>query len=202
MTKFNEVDMKEIRIATRPSRLAMVQSEYIKSLLEKLDADVQVSLVRISTRGDRDKSDFLYKSESVGFFTSEVENALIDGRADLAVHSFKDLPTAYAKQLTVAAVPKRESVADALVAGAGGDLADAGLYIASQGHATQVVADMLQLPDASQAGGPHRCTCGQVRDGLYIGAGHQRIGDGFSFGYGGDGQLFGVGGGQVLEAVD
>lgn len=110
--------MKEIRIATRPSRLALVQSEYIKSLLEKLDADVGVSLVRISTRGDRDKSDFLYKSESVGFFTSEVENVLIDGRADLAVHSFKDLPTAYAEALTVAAVPKRESVADALVAGA------------------------------------------------------------------------------------
>jgi len=109
--------MKEIRIATRPSRLALVQSEYIKSLLEKLDADARVSLVRISTRGDRDKSDFLYKSESMGFFTSEVENALIDGRADLAVHSFKDLPTAYAEQLTVAAIPKRESVADALVAG-------------------------------------------------------------------------------------
>ena len=79
--------MKEIRIATRASRLALVQSEYIKSLLEELDADVQVTLVRISTRGDRDKSDFLYKSESMGFFTSEVENALIDGRADLAVGS-------------------------------------------------------------------------------------------------------------------
>ena len=118
MTEFNEIDMKEIRIATRPSRLALVQSEYIKSLLEKLDADIGVSLVRISTRGDRDKSDFLYKSESMGFFTSEVENALIDGRADLAVHSFKDLPTAYAEALTVAAIPKRESVADALVAGA------------------------------------------------------------------------------------
>ena len=118
MRRLNEVNMREIRIATRASKLAMVQSEYIKSLLEKLDADVAVSLVGISTRGDRDKSEFLYKTESVGFFTSEVENALIDGRADLAVHSFKDLPTACAEALTVAAIPKRESVADALVAAA------------------------------------------------------------------------------------
>ncbi len=52
----------------------------------------------------------------MGFFTSEVENALLDGRADIAVHSLKDLPTAYTKGLIVAAVPKRESVADALIA--------------------------------------------------------------------------------------
>jgi len=116
---YDEVSMKKIRIATRASRLALVQSEYIKGRLEKLDAGVEIELVRVSTRGDRDRSDFLYKSESVGFFTSEVENALIDGRADVAVHSFKDLPTACAGQLTIAAVPKRESVADALVAGVG-----------------------------------------------------------------------------------
>jgi hydroxymethylbilane synthase len=108
--------MKQIRIATRGSRLAMAQSEYIKGRLEAIAPGVKVVLVTISTKGDRDKSDFLYKSESVGFFTSEVENALLDGRADVAVHSFKDLPTAHAAGLVVAAVPKRESTADALVA--------------------------------------------------------------------------------------
>jgi hydroxymethylbilane synthase len=97
--------------------LALWQSEHIKSLLEELDPEIDATLVKISTKGDRDQSDFLYKSESVGFFTSEVESALLDGRADLAVHSFKDLPTAYAEALTVAAIPKRESVADVLVAG-------------------------------------------------------------------------------------
>lgn len=108
--------MKQIRIATRASRLALWQSNYVKGLLEELDPEVDVTLVEISTKGDRDNSDFLYKSQSMGFFTSEVESALLDGRADLAVHSFKDLPTATADALTVAAIPKRESVADALVA--------------------------------------------------------------------------------------
>lgn len=108
--------MKQIRIATRASRLALWQSNYVKGLLEEIDPEIDVTLVQISTEGDRDTSDFLYKSQSMGFFTSEVESALLDGRADMAVHSFKDLPTATADALTVVAIPKRESVADALVA--------------------------------------------------------------------------------------
>ena len=108
--------MKPIRIATRASKLALTQSEYISSLLKELCDDVEISIVKISTKGDRDKSDFLYKSESVGFFTSEVENALLDGRADLAVHSLKDLPTAITVGLLVGAIPVRENPCDALVA--------------------------------------------------------------------------------------
>ena len=84
---------KHIRIASRASKLALVQSNYIKKLLESLCRDVEISIVEISTIGDRDRSDFLHKAESVGFFTTEVEKALLDGRADVAVHSFKDLPT-------------------------------------------------------------------------------------------------------------
>ncbi len=75
--------------------------------------------MKISTKGDRDKSDFLYKTDSMGFFTSEVENALLDGRADIAVHSLKDLPTACTEGLVIAAIPKRESVADALISSSG-----------------------------------------------------------------------------------
>jgi hydroxymethylbilane synthase len=108
--------MRPIRIASRGSKLALAQSNYIRGLIENLDRGVEVSIVEVSTKGDRDRSDFLYKSDSVGYFTSEVENALLDGRADLAVHSLKDLPTAYTKGLVVAAIPKRESVADCLVA--------------------------------------------------------------------------------------
>jgi len=108
--------MRLIRIASRGSKLALAQSNYIRGLLENLDRGVEVSIVEVSTKGDRDRSEFLYKSDSVGYFTSEVENALLDGRADLAVHSLKDLPTAYTKGLAVAAIPKRQSVADALVA--------------------------------------------------------------------------------------
>jgi len=108
--------MKHIRIASRASKLALIQSNYIADLLRNLCRELEISIVTVSTKGDRDKSDFLYKSESVGFFTSEVENALLDGKADMAVHSLKDLPTAITTGLTIAAIPKRDSPADALVA--------------------------------------------------------------------------------------
>jgi hydroxymethylbilane synthase len=108
--------MRPLKIASRASKLALVQSNYICNLLKNLSSNIEISIVEISTKGDRDKSDFLYKTDSMGFFTSEVENALLDGRADLAVHSLKDLPTACTEGLVVAAIPKRESVADALIA--------------------------------------------------------------------------------------
>ena len=108
--------MQKIKIATRASKLALAQVNIVKKLLEKLSADTEICVVTTSTKGDRNKSDFLYKSKSVGLFTSEVENALLDGRADMAVHSLKDLPTAITPGLVIAAIPKRESAADALVA--------------------------------------------------------------------------------------
>jgi hydroxymethylbilane synthase len=108
-------DMRAIRIATRASKLALVQSEYVRKLLRGHCSGADISLVKITTKGDRDKTDFLHEANSVGFFTTEVENALLDGRADIAVHSFKDLPTAITSGLMIAAIPKRESVADALV---------------------------------------------------------------------------------------
>jgi hydroxymethylbilane synthase len=111
--------MRNLRIASRGSKLALVQSNYIRNLLENLSDAIEISIVKISTKGDRDKSDFLYKTDSMGFFTSEVENALLDGRADIAVHSLKDLPTVCTKGLMVAAIPERESVADALIASSG-----------------------------------------------------------------------------------
>ena len=108
--------MKPIRIASRASKLALAQTNIVKTSLKKLFPGVEISIVTISTKGDRDKSDFLYKSESVGFFTSEVEKAILDGAADLAVHSLKDMPTAATPELVIAAMPKRQSPADALVA--------------------------------------------------------------------------------------
>ncbi len=107
--------MRTIRIASRASKLALTQSNHIASRLRDLSDNIDVQIVEISTKGDRDKSDFLYKVGSMGFFTSEVENALLDGRADLAVHSLKDLPTAIREGLIVAAIPVRENVADALI---------------------------------------------------------------------------------------
>ena len=108
--------MRQIRIASRASKLALIQTDIVRKLLESLSPDIQCSIVRITTKGDLNKSDFLYQAESKGLFTSEVENALLDNKADLAVHSLKDLPTAPREGLVVAAIPKRESPEDALVA--------------------------------------------------------------------------------------
>jgi len=119
--------MNAIKIASRGSKLALVQSNYIKNLLENLCPGIEISIVEITTKGDTDKSDFLYKTGSMGFFTSEVENALLENKADLAVHSLKDLPTAITPGLTIAAIPKREFAADALITSTGAkSLADLG----------------------------------------------------------------------------
>jgi hydroxymethylbilane synthase len=108
--------MRPLRIASRASKLALIQTNQVLKLLENACPGLESSIIEVTTKGDRDKSDFLYKAESKGLFTSELENALLDGRADLAVHSFKDLPTLLTPGLVVAAVPKRESAADVLVA--------------------------------------------------------------------------------------
>lgn len=108
--------MKLIRIATRASKLALVQATQTMKSISSLSPSSTISLVEISTKGDRDQSDFLYKVGSTGFFTSEVERALLDGRADVAVHSLKDLPTASTKGLTISAIPHREKVNDVIVA--------------------------------------------------------------------------------------
>ena len=107
--------MKTLRIATRGSRLALAQTHQIRHQLLQLDPNLDITIVTITTQGDVDKSDFLHQSRSVGLFTSEVQNALLDNRADLAVHSLKDLPTADPEALTIAAMPQRESPADVLI---------------------------------------------------------------------------------------
>ena len=107
--------MRAIRIASRSSKLALTQTHTIRDALLAISPDLDVSVVEISTHGDRDRSDFLYKSQVQGLFTSEVENALLDGRADIAVHSLKDLPTSGSPELTVGAIPPRQAVADVLV---------------------------------------------------------------------------------------
>jgi len=111
--------MKEIRIATRASKLALAQSNNVCKLIKEIAPDVEVVIVEIFTKGDKDQSDFLHDKGLVGFFTSEVEQALLDRRADVAVHSFKDLPTAMPPELVIAAVAKRENPADALVTSTG-----------------------------------------------------------------------------------
>jgi hydroxymethylbilane synthase len=85
-------------------------------MLRQSSPGVEIDILEITTRGDRDSRDFLHKATTVGFFTSEVEEALAARRADIAVHSLKDLPTAFNPSLVVAAIPPREEVCDVVIA--------------------------------------------------------------------------------------
>lgn len=104
-----------IRIATRASNLAMWQTRHVASLLRDAAPDAHVQLVQVSTTGDQDRSQPLSEMGGVGVFTREVQRAVLDGRADLAVHSLKDLPTESATNLTLAGIPERAPRFDALL---------------------------------------------------------------------------------------
>ncbi len=104
-----------VRIATRASRLALWQANHVSELIKEVAPQCNVELVHVSTVGDRDRERSLPQFGGFGVFTREIQNAVLDGRADLAVHSLKDLPTDSVDGLTLAAVPERGSVSDALV---------------------------------------------------------------------------------------
>ncbi len=107
---------RTVRIGTRGSRLARWQAEWVASSLKTHHPELDVQLVEIRTQGDRDRSSSLAAIGGAGLFTKEIQVALLDGRVDVAVHSLKDLPTDPVAGLTLAAVPPRESTADALIA--------------------------------------------------------------------------------------
>ncbi|ONI73211.1 hydroxymethylbilane synthase [Actinosynnema sp. ALI-1.44] len=104
---------RTIRIGTRGSALALTQTTMVADALER-DGDVNVELVTVSTPGDRSSKPIA--EIGVGVFTSALRDALADDEVDVAVHSYKDLPTAPDSRLALAAVPQREDPRDALVA--------------------------------------------------------------------------------------
>lgn len=95
--------------------MALWQSNYIADLILGVAHHVVVELVHVSTTGDRDQTEALRALGSFGVFTREVQLAILDGRADMAVHSLKDLPTEGPPQLTLAATPVRAVTHDALI---------------------------------------------------------------------------------------
>jgi hydroxymethylbilane synthase len=112
---------KRLRAATRGSPLARWQAEAVAALLRAQDADVDVELVVVETQGDRRLDVPIWELGGKGVFAKEVQAAVLDGRADLAVHSAKDLPSGTVPGLALACVPERGDPRDALV---GSTLAD------------------------------------------------------------------------------
>ncbi|EEH69866.1 MULTISPECIES: hydroxymethylbilane synthase [Acinetobacter] len=107
--------MKTLKIATRQSPLALWQAEHIRSRLNTLYPDLTVELVKFVTQGDKILDTPLAKIGGKGLFVKELEAALLDGRADLAVHSMKDVPMHLPDGLTLAVICEREDPLDAFV---------------------------------------------------------------------------------------
>lgn len=106
----------QIRIATRRSALALWQAEHVAERLRLIAPHCTVSLVPLSTRGDEVLDRSLQKIGGKGLFIKELEVAMEDGRADIAVHSMKDVPAVMPDGFCVAAILKRGNPADALLA--------------------------------------------------------------------------------------
>jgi hydroxymethylbilane synthase len=107
--------MKRLVIATRRSRLALWQAGHIKQRLEALHSGLAVELLPLSTRGDELIDRRLDQAGGKGLFVKELEQAMSDGRADLAVHSIKDVPAELPAGFDLAAITAREDPRDVLV---------------------------------------------------------------------------------------
>lgn len=106
---------RTLRIATRKSPLALWQAEFVKAQLLKYHADLDVELVAMTTKGDILLDTPLAKIGGKGLFVKELEVAMLDGRADIAVHSMKDVPMEFPSGLDLAVICERENPLDAFV---------------------------------------------------------------------------------------
>jgi hydroxymethylbilane synthase len=123
---------KHIKIGTRASLLAVTQSTWVKGQIEQRHPGTTVELVKITTTGDKILDVPLAKVGGKGLFVKELEDALLDGRADLAVHSMKDVPTELPDALHLGVVTKRENPRDAFI--------------------SNKYADILALPQGAKVG--------------------------------------------------
>ncbi|MTD42153.1 hydroxymethylbilane synthase [Erwinia sp. CPCC 100877] len=107
--------MKTVRVGTRNSPLAMKQTQIVLDLLKKVHGNFPVEIVPMTTKGDQLLSVSLSKIGGKGLFINEVEQALLKGKIDFAVHSLKDMPAQVAAGLALAAIPERSDPADCLI---------------------------------------------------------------------------------------
>ena len=109
------VKMKEMRIGTRGSPLALWQANWVKESLSKAYPQLRISLVRVTTKGDKLVDVSLAKVGGKGLFVKEIEEKLLAGRIDLAIHSMKDVPVQLPKGLHIQSIPPREDSRDVLI---------------------------------------------------------------------------------------
>ncbi len=109
--------MKSLRIGTRGSALARWQAEFVRAALARHGVAAELLIIR--TSGDRDRQSSLRVIGGKGVFIKELEDALLEERIDLAVHSMKDMPTTLPAGLEISAICEREDVRDALISRGG-----------------------------------------------------------------------------------
>ncbi len=114
--------MTALRIGTRGSALALLQTELVAASLRQAHQGIELETIVIKTAGDRDQDSALSSGSSTGWFTTAIQEALVRREIDLAVHSYKDLPTKRPPGLTIAAIPMRADPRDAFVGRTAKDL--------------------------------------------------------------------------------
>lgn len=132
----------KVRIATRRSRLALVQTRWIGDRIRGLEPKAEIELVEMLTMGDRMRDVPLANIGGKGLFVSEIEQAVREGRADIAVHSMKDLPAELGAGLQIACIPEREDPRDAFITVEGCELDD---LAAGDRVGTSSLRRMIQL---------------------------------------------------------
>jgi hydroxymethylbilane synthase len=106
---------KTLIVATRGGALATAQTQIVVSAIQKLYPALKIHIEKIASEGDRDRRKTLWELKTTGFFTSRLEDTLLADEADIAIHSYKDLPTAVREGLTIAAVLDRKFPEDCIV---------------------------------------------------------------------------------------
>jgi hydroxymethylbilane synthase len=106
---------RKVRIGTRGSKLALWQANWVKERIEKQSPGIKTEIVKIKTTGDKILDVALAKVGGKGLFVKEIEEALLDHRIDVAVHSTKDVPTKLADHLHIAAITEREDPRDVMI---------------------------------------------------------------------------------------
>ncbi len=143
----------KLRIGSRGSALALAQTNAVAGTLRAAGHDVDVIIIQ--TAGDRDKDTKFADIGAPGVFVREIESALLDGDVDLAVHSYKDLPSRSPDGLVVAAIPERLDPADRLVA--------RGEFVTRMPVGAETVAEDLPLPDGAVVGTASERRCALLR---------------------------------------
>jgi len=106
---------KILRVGTRGSKLALAQTKLVIDSLAQLNYPYEFKIVSITTKGDMDSGKPLFYLDRKGIFEKEINESVVNGDVDFAIHSLKDLPAVIHPDLTIASIPKRESVNDVLI---------------------------------------------------------------------------------------